>query len=764
MRKLSLIFVIFFSSSSSSPAEQISFNKHIRPILADRCFVCHGPDATTREAGLRFDREESAKQPSVDSGETAIVPGQPEMSELLRRLSASDDLQMPPPDSNLSVTQDEIELIRRWIAEGAKWERHWSLISPVKAEAPAVANPSWPVNSIDHFILRRLEVEGLEPTRQASKAQWLRRVSFDLTGLPPTLEELDDFLSDESEDAHGKAADRLLESRSFGERMAQEWLDVARYGDTDGLFEDHPRSIYPWRDWVIDAFNENLAYRDFIIWQIAGDLLPEASIEQQVATGFLRNNPTSNEGGIIDEDYRVKYLVDRVNTTATAMMGLTLECAQCHDHKYDPMTQREYYQFAGFFNNLVGNGNTKGATAPTLRRFSEEQAARLPVIEGELAETESALKSTPDALLEDYDAWVEMLEQPVQWVDPVKIVQANTRLSEEWLVSVDPPATEESETSNRPKMKGRFVRLELPKDHDGFLTLSEVQVFSGGRNIAHTGQATQSSVDYNSPAAKAIDGNHDGSFASCSCTQSERAAWWELDLGAEFPIDSVAVWNRTDCCPERLDKLSIQVLDEQRQATGTRVLEKAQARNALPADAVDAEPETREFSVDLALNEESGLDSVAALQLVGKSPAVVELSGLELVDSDSTSEPVEVMFTGDKTLKLVGAPVLIGLESAINLAEGQKLRLKLTGSGFEGIRISITSNPTAATRASLPKEAAKRLEHFRGQWSGFDETRQRQAQLQEEKKQIEATAPLTMIASDMSSPRENYLLMRGEYD
>ena len=731
MRKLSLIFVIFFSSVSSSPAEQISFNKHIRPILADRCFVCHGPDATTREAGLRFDREESAKQPSVDSGETAIVPGQPEMSELLRRLSASDDLQMPPPDSNLSVTQDEIKLIRRWIAEGAKWERHWSLIAPVKAEAPAVANPSWPVNSIDHFILRRLEVEGLEPTRQVSKAQWLRRVSFDLTGLPPTLEELDDFLGDESEDAYGKAADRLLESRSFGERMAQEWLDVARYGDTDGLFEDHPRSIYPWRDWVIDAFNENLAYRDFIIWQIAGDLLPEASVEQQVATGFLRNNPTSNEGGIIDEDYRVKYLVDRVNTTATAMMGLTLECAQCHDHKYDPMTQREYYQFAGFFNNLVGNGNTKGATAPTLRRFSEEQAARLPVIEGELAETESALKSTPDALLEDYDAWVEMLEQPVQWVDPVKIVQANTRLSGEWLVSVDPPSTEESETSNRPKMKGRFVRLELPNDHDGFLTLSEVQVFSGGRNIARTGQATQSSVDYNSPAAKAIDGNHDGSFASCSCTKSERAAWWELDLGAEFPIDSVAVWNRTDCCPERLDQLSIQVLDAQRQVTGTRVLQKARARNALPADAVDAEPETREFSVDLALNEESGLDTVAALQLVGKSPAVVELSGLEMVDSDSTSKPAEVKFTGDKTLKLAGSPVLIGLETAIDLAEGQKLRLKLKGSGFEGIRISMTSNATAATRASLPKESAKRLEHFRGQWSGFDETRQRQAKLQE---------------------------------
>ena len=585
-----LIASILMSAANATAAEKISFNKHIRPILADRCFVCHGPDSATREAGLRFDREDSAKSRLEDSDEIAIVPGQPGFSEMLTRMTAADpDLRMPPADSNLSVSQEEIELIRRWIAEGAHWERHWSLITPVKAEIPEVQNASWPINSIDHFILYRLETEGLNPSPQANKSRWLRRVSFDLTGLPPTLQELDDFLADDSEAAYAKAADRLLQSDSFGERMAQEWLDVARYGDTDGLFEDHPRSIYPWRDWVINAFNSNLPYRDFITWQIAGDLLPDASMEQRIATGFLRNNPTSNEGGIIDEDYRVKYLVDRVNTTATAMMGLTLECAQCHDHKYDPMTQREYYQFAGFFNSLVGNGNTKGSTAPTLRRFTEEQSARLTMIDGQLNEINLVLNSTPGDLLKDFDKWVEELDRPIDWIQNRVSNLSNIRDKNGWLESMDPVSSEDLASSDRPKMKGRFIRLEMPKDHVGFLTLSEVQVFSSGKNIARTGKATQSSVGYNSPAAKAIDGNRNGTFASCSCTNSERAAWWELDLGGEFPIDSIAVWNRTDCCPERLDQLSIQILDDKKKVIRERVVNKAQPRNALPEDGVDME-------------------------------------------------------------------------------------------------------------------------------------------------------------------------------
>ena len=766
MRFLYLAAAFFVLPVNVSAADEISFNKHIRPILADRCFICHGPDATAREADLRFDREESAKRKSDSTGNTAIVPGMPNMSEMVSRLTESDpDLRMPPAGSNLSVSPEEIELIRRWIAQGAKWERHWSLIPPVKSSLPKVRNGAWPINEVDHFILDRLEADGLQPSAPAEKERWLRRVTFDLTGLPPTVKELDAVLSDESDAAFEKAVDRLLNSRAFGERMAQEWLDVARYGDTDGLFEDHPRSIYPWRDWVVDAFNSNLPYRDFISWQVAGDLLPDATVEQRVATGFLRNNPTSNEGGIIDEDYRVKYLVDRVNTTATAMMGLTLECAQCHDHKYDPMTQREYYQFAGFFNSLVGNGNTKGATAPTLRRYNAEQAARVPVIDSELAEIDKTLKSTPEALTTEFERWNQELDEPVEWTRHAVIANSEIRESENWLVAVEQPKPDQKNVPPRPTMSGRYVRLEMPKDHDGFLTISEVQVFSSGKNIARTGKATQSSVGYSSPAAKAIDGNHNGSFASCSCTNSERNAWWEVDLGGQFPIDSVVVWNRTDCCPERLDKLSIRILNEERETTGERILTKSQARNALPKDAADMEPETREISIDLEISGNTkDTATVAALQVESKTPVVVELAGLELHSNEKDASPITVKFTGESTLKIAAAPVLVGLEMPVAVASAKRFRMKLKVAEFSGFRVTTTSNETAAIRASLPKDRAKRLAHFRGQWSGFSDARKRQQQLQEEKKQIESAAPLTMVASDIPNPRVNYLLERGEYD
>lgn len=741
----------------------MSFNTHIRAILSDRCYVCHGPDSGTRESGLRFDIEESAKSPA-DSGDTAIVAGEPDKSEIMSRLNASDpDLQMPPADSNLSVTREEIELIRRWIANGAKWERHWSFIPPVKSTPPEVANKSWPINAVDQFVLHRIESEGLQPTRATDKQQWLRRVTFYLTGLPPTLPELDSFLADDSQQAYENVVERLLDSSAFGQRMALQWLDIARYGDTDGLFEDHPRSVYPWRDWVVDAFNNNLPYSDFISWQVAGDLLPNATVDQRIATGFLRHNPTSNEGGIINEDYRVKYLVDRVNTTATAMMGLTLECAQCHDHKYDPMTQREYYQFAGFFNSLVGNGNTKGAAAPTLRRYSDEQAARIPVIDDELAKIKTKLKSTPAELTADYEKWSKELEQPIEWKNSSLVSSAQVHEVDGWLVAKEEPK-EEPTQPERPKFKGRFVRLEMPKTHDGFLTLSEVQVFSGGKNIARTGKATQSSVGYRSPAEKAIDGNHDGSFRSCSCTNSERNAWWEVDLGGEFTIDSVSVFNRTDCCPERLDKLSIQILDQKRKTTGELTINQAGPRNALPKDAVAKVAEIKEFSVDLNLMEDDPADEIAALQIESRLPNVIELVSLELLSKDQKAKPAPVKFAGDKNLKLAKAPVIVGLETPVKVTSGQTLRVTLQASELDGLRIKTTNNSTAAVRASLPKEADKRLDHFRGQWSGFSDVRGRQKELTDEKKKIDDAAPLTMIASEMPKPRTNYLLVRGEYD
>ena len=766
IQKCFLLILVFLGTARLNAEDTVSFNRDIRPILADRCFVCHGPDSAAREADLRFDQEQSAKGDAEGSVSAAIIPGEPESSEMMVRMLESDpELKMPPPESNLTITGEEIALIRRWITQGAKWEKHWSLIPPEKKVLPSIRNRDWPRNAIDHFILNRLETLGLDPSETTGREHWLRRVTFDLTGLPPTIRQLDEFLADDSQNAYEDAVDRLLQSDAYGERMAQEWLDVARYGDTDGLFEDHPRSIYPWRDWVIGAFNQNLSYRDFISWQVAGDLMPNATIDQRVATGFLRNNPTSNEGGIIAEDYRVKYLVDRVNTTATAIMGLTLECAQCHDHKYDPMTQREYYQFAGFFNSLVGNGNTKGAAAPTLRRYTQEQAARMPVIDDALTKIEAELKSTPDALKVDFEKWVMELDRPVNWISLSAIPNVDIQPLDDWVIVKKKPVEEEKKLPDRPTIRGRFVRLEMPKDHDGFLTISEVQVFSAGSNIARTGKATQSSVGYNSPASKAIDGNHNGSFASCSCTNSERHAWWELDLGGEFEIDSVAVWNRTDCCPERLDQLSIKILDSERNSTAERLVTKSQQRNALPADAVDAESGARDFLIDLALpSEAESAETITAFQLESKTPLVVEMVGVEVHGEGQDGQPQVLKTTGDKTLKLNGKPVVVGLEVPFKLDFKQTCRLKLKTTDFDGIRIKTTSNPIAARRESLPKDSAKRLEHFRSEWIGFSEARKQRQQLLEEKKKIDAVAPLTMIASDMSSARENYVLMRGEYD
>ncbi len=389
---LTLAVAVSLGTSTSSPLwsdESVTFNEDILPILSDRCFPCHGPDSAARKARLRLDREEEAKKKRASRELAPITPGHADRSAVFLRMVNDDaDELMPPPDSKLSLTKSEIAKIRAWIDGGAKWEGHWAFLAPKKETSPTTGQADQARDPLDHYILDRLESTGLEPSPPADPAHLLRRVTFDLTGLPPALGELDGFLADPSDANYANAVDRLLASPHFGERMAQEWLDVARYGDTDGLFEDHPRSIWAWRDWVVESFNKNLPYDRFITWQIAGDLLPSATEEQKIATGFLRNNPTSNEGGLIDEDYRIKYLIDRVNTTATAFLGLTLECAQCHDHKFDPLSQREYFEFAAFFNSLVGRGNTKGATSPVLRLLPPEKKARLVAIGQELAPLE----------------------------------------------------------------------------------------------------------------------------------------------------------------------------------------------------------------------------------------------------------------------------------------------------------------------------------------------------------------------------------------
>lgn len=357
------------SGSSQSTEEQIpdvvSYNFNIRPILSDKCYKCHGPDASKREAGLRLDMPESAYNVLKNNPQAhALVPGKPDQSEVYRRISTQDTAEMmPPPASNLKrLSPYEVELIKKWIKQGAKYEKHWAFIPPGSMPVPTVENTAWPKNQIDNFILQKLEQKGIEPNPEADKERLLKRVSLDLTGLPPSLQMMDAFLADKSPGAYQKAVDQLMQSPQYGEKMALHWMDVARYADSHGYQDDNYRTQWPWRDWVIHAFNENLPYDKFITWQLAGDLVPNFTKEQLLATGFNRNHKITEEGGVIDEEYRVSYVTDRTNTFGKALLGVTLECAHCHDHKYDPFSQKEYYQMYSFFNNVkeVGIESTVG--------------------------------------------------------------------------------------------------------------------------------------------------------------------------------------------------------------------------------------------------------------------------------------------------------------------------------------------------------------------------------------------------------------------
>ncbi len=399
--------------------EKVDFNWHIRPILSDRCFTCHGPDEKKRQAGLRLDTKEGAfaplepsnqkpsnqkpsnqkpsnQKPSNQQPRFAIVPGHPEQSELVRRIySTNPDSMMPLPESHLTLSDFEKKLLVRWIEQGAPWKEHWAFIPPTRPAVPVASRAGWDKNPVDAFVLEKITEHDLTPAPEADKARLLRRVSFVLTGLPPTPEQTDRFLADPQPDAYDRIVDSLLASSAYGERWAMNWLDLARYSDTHGYQDDLPRLMWPWRDWVIKAFNENMPVDRFVRWQLAGDLEPSATKEMLLAGAFNRNHKISQEGGVIDEEYRVEYVADRTNTFGKAFLGLTLECARCHDHKYDPVKMREYYGAFAFFNQVPENGFVPNLETPKPYMFIT--AADL---EGPLAflNARSELKTPQDTL------------------------------------------------------------------------------------------------------------------------------------------------------------------------------------------------------------------------------------------------------------------------------------------------------------------------------------------------------------------------------
>jgi hypothetical protein len=383
-------------------AADVDFARDVLPILSDNCFHCHGPDEKARKAKLRLDTKDGAFR--VRDGEAVIVPGKSGDSELVRRLQSHDaDEVMPPPKSNRKLTAKQIETVKAWVDQGAKWGTPWAF-TPLKKPTP----PS-PGNPIDQFIRARLEREGLKPSPEATREMWLRRVTLDLTGLPPTPTEVDGFLRDTSADAYAKAVDRLLASDRYGERMAADWLDVARYADTHGYQSDRARPVWPYRDWVIKAFNRNQRFDEFLTWQLAGDLLPGATKEQRLATAFNRLHMQNEEGGVVEEEFRVAYVVDRVNTFATAFLGLTTECSRCHDHKFDPLTQKDFYRLFAFFQNIDESGQTSYFTSatpvPALLLSTDDQDQKIAELKKAVDTRIAALQVEREAASRKYKTW-----------------------------------------------------------------------------------------------------------------------------------------------------------------------------------------------------------------------------------------------------------------------------------------------------------------------------------------------------------------------
>jgi hypothetical protein len=414
---LGLAFVLLIASpamTAEPKSAPVDFNREVRPVLSKNCFACHGPDAAGRASKLRLDRRDSVTAVNK-KGKAAIVPGKPDKSELVRRItSGDDDVRMPPPESKNTLTPQQIAMLKRWVAEGAPYAQHWAFMKPQRPALPAVKDAGWVRNGIDNFVLARLEKEGLRPSPEADKYTLLRRASLDLRGLPPSPEEVAEFEKDAAPDAYEKAVDRMLKDTAFGERWTRMWLDLARYADSAGYGSDPLRpNIWPYRDWVIAAFNCNLPYDRFTIEQLAGDLLPNPTLEEREATAFHRNTMTNTEGGTDREEFRVAAVKDRVDTTMEVWMGLTMGCAKCHSHKYDPITQKEYYRFFALFNQTADNDQpNESPTMPVPTPAQQEQIAK---IDARLAELRKRLDADTPELAAARVKWEASIRAQSAW-------------------------------------------------------------------------------------------------------------------------------------------------------------------------------------------------------------------------------------------------------------------------------------------------------------------------------------------------------------
>jgi mono/diheme cytochrome c family protein len=737
-----LVTALVVVSSPAAVAANVDFDRDIKPILSQNCFQCHGFDAEKRKGGthgLRLDTAAGAAE-DLGSGTVAIVPGHPEKSELVERINSQDpDERMPLKSSGKKLSAHEIELLTEWIKEGAHYSLHWSYVKPVRPPLPAIADKSWPKNEIDYFILARLEKEGLKTSPEADRNTLIRRVSLDLTGLPPTLAEVDEFVADKDPEAYEHLIDRLLAKPAYGERWAQTWLDLARYADSAGYANDPERKIWLYRDYVIRSLNANKPFDQFTIEQLAGDLLPNPTDDQLIATAFHRNTMTNTEGGTNPDEFRNAAIIDRVNTTMAVWMGTTINCAQCHTHKFDPITNEEYFRFFAFFNNSADAN--QGDEAPLLSVYTDEQKQQRTRDEQEMNRLRESLERSNPELAVAQAKWEQAFPLELKWsrLTPAAVkmqagmagtiaADGSVRFSpgaKPSTVTVDVPlagsairalrldvlpddpvagkgpsrvegqtkngvvVTRIAATINPPSgaaVRGRFVRVELP-GKSKFLSLAEVQAFHGSENVALKGEAKQSSTDFGGDAKRAIDGNTNGQYEEATSTSHTALSdnpWWEVDLKSEQSLDRIVVWNRTDGgVGNRLANFRVLVLNDKHQSVWQKVVATP------PAPSVELSLSGRreiEFASAVADDAQPGSDA----ELVLKNP-----------DPQTKGWAVGGQHNKPRSLTLLASSP-IGVPAGSTLTFTLEQDSRLASRALDHFALSVTEDPRAAQWQRIP--------------------------------------------------------------
>ena len=705
-----LVFFILLNMPASQACGmedvgRIDFNRDIRPILSDNCYTCHGPDEQQRVSDLRLDRREVAF--SDRDGHQAIVPGDVAASLLHQRVSSTDsEKRMPPKDSGRELTDSQIQLLTEWIRQGAEWTEHWAFVAPKRHDPPETQLKNWSRNPIDNFVLARLEEEGLQPSKEAARHTLIRRVTLDLTGLPPTPQEVQAFLSDSSPNAWETVVDRLLASPRYGEHMAVRWLDAARYADTSGYQNDGPRSMWRWRDWVINAFHTNQPFDQFTIEQLAGDLLEHPSLDQRIATGFNRNHRGNAEGGIIPEEYQVEYVVDRVDTTFTVWLGLTMGCARCHDHKYDPIRQKDFYQVFAYFNNIPESGRAikEGNSPPLVKAPLPEQQSQLIELDRDISAAESRLKGLQGELDETQRAWEANFSpaQPVDWSVSAGLVNhfgfdgnlTDSARNMDAAFDVNPP---------------RYAagRLGQAIDFDGAAILN-------AGDTANFGYFDKLSI-----AAWVHATGDNGTLISRMTPVEEGAGYYihlrngrvQVNLIKRWLDDAIRVESHEPLPQDRWYHLAV-TYDGSRLADGIRVY-------------VDGQPIPMDVKLD-RLNQTFALPTESLRIGGGQTPFIGELDDVRIYGRDLESSEIQLLAVPQTVTEILSLP-----PASRNLTQRHKLT-----------RYFQDHHAPAVIR-----DADRHFTELRQQRRTFFEN-----------------LPTVMVMQEMEQPRETHVLIRGQYD